>query len=219
MRYNHQPYLIKRAIYHFENWYTNYFIRPQLDHLGEQTHIITTSDRKVRLSVWKHEDQEGRIDIADYCLLCPGVRIDSAEHVEIGNNCMIASGAYLTDADWHDIYDRTRPIGNTAKITLQDNVWIGDQATLCKGVTIGRNSIVGASAVVANDVPDNVVVAGNPARIIRQLDASKPLRRREDLLADYDELEAAMDRLNRYLLKDNTYVDWIRSLLRPRDSD
>ena len=143
MRYNHQPYFVKRAIYHLERWYTNHYIRPQLDHLGnypkilkpwnvkiygrhirlgEQIHIITASDRKVRLSVWRHEEQEGQIDIGDYCLLCPGVRIDSAQHVEVGANCMIASGAYLTDADWHDIYDRTRPIGNTAKITLADNV-------------------------------------------------------------------------------------------------
>jgi len=240
VRYNHQPYPVKRAIYHLERWYTNHFIRPQLDHLGnhpkilkpwnvqvygrritvgDQVHIITASDRKVRLSVWRHEAQEGRIDIGNYCLLCPGVRIDSAEHIEIGDNCMIASGAYVTDADWHDIYDRTLPIGNTGKITLHDNVWIGDQATICKGVSIGCNSIVGAGAVVATDVPEDVIVAGNPARIIRRLEPDQTRRKRQDLLAQHDELEASMDRLNRYLLKDNTLFGWIRSLVRPRDTD
>ena len=53
---------------------------------------------------------------------------------------------------------------------MEENVWIGDRAVVGKGVTIGKNSIVAAGAVVVKDVPANVVVGGNPAKIIKALD-------------------------------------------------
>ena len=55
-------------------------------------------------------------------------------------------------------------------IVIGDNVWLGGGAIVLPGVTIGENSVVGAGAVVTKDVPANVVVAGNPARILRQID-------------------------------------------------
>ena len=131
---------------------------------------MTSTDRLVCLTTWVHDDGAGRIDVGDYVLLCPGVRIDSAIHVEIGANTMIAAGAYLTDADWHDVYDRTRPIGQTAKICIAENVWIGDGATVCKGVTIGANSVIGTGSVVTKNIPPNVVAAGNPTQVICSLD-------------------------------------------------
>ena len=89
----------------------------------------------------------------------------AAEKIQIGDACMIAHGAYISDADWHGIYDRAQPVGKTKPVILEDNVWIGDSAIICKGVTIGKNSIIGAGAVVLNDVGENEVVVGNPARI------------------------------------------------------
>lgn len=58
-------------------------------------------------------------------------------------------------------------------IKIKYNTWIGFGACVMKGVTIGRNSIVAAHAVAVKDVPDNVVVAGNPAQIVRELDAKE----------------------------------------------
>jgi len=51
-----------------------------------------------------------------------------------------------------------------------DNVWIGGGAIVCPGVTIGANSVIGAGSVVTKDIPDNVVAAGNPCRVIRSID-------------------------------------------------
>ena len=57
-------------------------------------------------------------------------------------------------------------------IVIGNNVWIGSSATICPGVTIGNDVVIGAGAVVVKDVPDSVVVAGVPAKIIRKVDQS-----------------------------------------------
>jgi acetyltransferase-like isoleucine patch superfamily enzyme len=62
-----------------------------------------------------------------------------------------------------------RPVLKTAPVIIRDNVWIGMNAVILKGVTIGENSVVAAGAVVTKSVPENVVVAGNPAIIVKQL--------------------------------------------------
>ncbi|MEZ5560332.1 MAG: acyltransferase [Pseudomonadales bacterium] len=240
MRTDHRPYWAKRWHRAMERAYLQHFVAPQLDAMGDHckvmkpwhlkihgpnirfgrcVHVIAGSDRKVRLTTWRHAAGEGRIDVGDYCLLCPGVRLDSAVHIEVGSNSMIAAGAYLTDADWHDLYDRTEIIGRHGKVTLGDNVWIGDGAIVCKGVTVGANSIVGAGSVVTRDIPDNVIAAGNPAAVIRPLGAEHPLRRREALLSDPERLDAEMDRLDRYLHGGNTAFDWLRTLARPTRRD
>ncbi len=112
---------------------------------GNAVHVITAKDRTVRLTTWSHDAAGGQIDIGDYVLICPGVRIDSATHINVGSNTMLAAGVYLTDADWHDIYNRTRPIGRSAPIVLEDNVWVGDGSIICKGVHVGANTIIGAA--------------------------------------------------------------------------
>ena len=61
----------------------------------------------------------------------------------------------------------------TKPIKIGNDVWIGVNVTILPGVTIGENAVVGAGAVVTKDVPDNAVVVGNPARVIRYLDADK----------------------------------------------
>ncbi|MEX2326941.1 MAG: DapH/DapD/GlmU-related protein, partial [Pseudomonadales bacterium] len=160
MIHDHRPYRAKKCYLWLEYFYAKHFVLPHFEMVGAGTllmkpwninvhgagiragsnlHIITASDRKVALSTWTFESHQGHIALGDNCLLCPGVRIDSASNVVVEDNCMLAAGAYITDADWHDIYDRTRVIGSTAPVTLQQNVWIGDGATICKGVTIGKN--------------------------------------------------------------------------------
>jgi len=57
-------------------------------------------------------------------------------------------------------------------VKIADNVWIGMNATILKGVTIGENSVVAAGAIVTKSVPANAIVAGNPAVVVRMLDAS-----------------------------------------------
>tara|TARA_B100001057_G_scaffold239976_1_gene240337 strand:+ start:102382 stop:102813 length:432 start_codon:yes stop_codon:yes gene_type:complete len=138
----------------------------------------------------------------------------AAEKIDIGDACMIAHGAYISDADWHDIYDRAEPVGKTKPIVLKDNVWIGDSAIICKGVTIGENSIIGAGSVVTKDVPANSVFAGNPAKLVKKLD-EKEFNTRRDFYKNPVKLANDFDMLDRFTLKDNSLLGWLKSIIYP----
>jgi acetyltransferase-like isoleucine patch superfamily enzyme len=239
VRKDHRPYFIKRAYLKFQRFYAHRFIRPQFESLGEGytfmkpwhvelfgspitlgrcAHVIAAPDNRVRLSVWPAREGKGAIRIGDFCLICPGVRIGSADAVEIGSNCMLASKVYITDSDWHDIYNRIAS-GRTAPVTIAENVWIGDSAIICKGVTIGENSIIGAGAVVVDDIPANAVAAGNPARVVKQLNAAEGMIKRERWFSGRAELSREIDQLDRAMLGGNSLLHWVRHLLFPAKGD
>lgn len=90
----------------------------------------------------------GGIEIQDGVMLAPGVKIATINH-DFNNR--------------HTIY-------TYGKVVLKKNAWLGMGCTICPGVTIGENSVVAAGAIVSKDVPDNVLVGGCPARIIKTLD-------------------------------------------------
>jgi acetyltransferase-like isoleucine patch superfamily enzyme len=99
-----------------------------------------------------------------------GVHISARQSVTIGNNVRIAPYAVILDSDFHDIRNHFAE-GKSGDITIEDNVWIATRATILKGVTIGRGSVVAAGAVVTHDVPPNTVVAGVPAKVIKYISA------------------------------------------------
>ena len=233
---DYRPYYIKKFDLRFRDWYVDHFLRPHFKHLGtggtfmkpwhikvfgwpielgDYANVITTPENKVRLTVWAEKDTEALIRIGNYCLICPGVRISAATSITIGDSCMMASSVYITDADWHGLYDRTDYIGKTSPVCIGNNVWIGDSAIVCKGVRIGDNSIIGAGSVVTRDIPENTIAAGNPAVIVKTLDKDHPITTRADWFADPEKLEADIDRIDRDMLKANTLMGWIRSLVFP----
>ena len=105
--------------------------------------------------------------ISSHAFICKGVNI--------GNNCFIGHGVMFindnhprtinpdgsleTEADWSNRFVKTN---------IMDNVSIGSNATILGGITIGENSIIGAGAVVTEDIPSNVIVVGNPAKILKR---------------------------------------------------
>jgi acetyltransferase-like isoleucine patch superfamily enzyme len=176
--------------------------------------VIAAPDSKIRLAVWPQAPGSGSITIGDHCLLCPGVRIGSAKKIVIDDNCMLAGRVYVTDCDWHGLYDRLA-MGRSETVRIGPNAWIGDSAIVCKGVKIGENSIVGAGAVVVEDVPSNTVAAGNPARVVKELDPLRPITTRAQWYADPQDLFERIDRLDRANLSQNSLLNWIRHLLFP----
>ena len=239
LRKDHRPYLIKRLYLSIQRFYTDHFLRPQFEYLGkghtfmqprhvelfgapielgDYATVIATPDNKIRLSVWCDGAIQGHIRVGKYGLICPGVRISSASGVDIGDNCMLASRVYITDSDWHDIYNRLA-FGKTDPIRIEDNVWIGDSAIVCKGVTIGENSIIGAGAVVLSSIPSNVIAAGNPAKVVKRLDPAQKITPRAQWFSDPDKLFSDIDILDRAMLKGNTVRNWVRYLIFPTQSD
>lgn len=91
--------------------------------------------------------------------------------VTIGDNCMFGPNVQIYTAT-HPLEFRARNNGKefSKPITIGDNVWIGGNATICPGVTLGNNVVVGAGSVVTKNFPDDVLIAGNPAKIIKAID-------------------------------------------------
>jgi maltose O-acetyltransferase len=111
------------------------------------------------------------IDLGDYvfmgvqCTILDGGGVHIGNHVMIGPNVQIYTAAHPLQVE-----PRNQGLEVAKRIVVEDNVWIGGAAILLPGVTIGRNAVVGAGAVVTRDVPANTVVAGNPARVIREME-------------------------------------------------
>ena len=101
-----------------------------------------------------------------------GCAISARNSIKIGNNVLIGAGALIADNDSHPIDPNERLVGGpgvSKPIVIEDNVFIGARAIVLKGVTIGHDSTVGAGAVVTKNVPPFTVVAGNPAKVVREI--------------------------------------------------
>ena len=129
--------------------------------------------------------QKGRATVGDFTLM-NGALVMAEELIEIGSYCLISWNVGIADSDFHPIdpaqrridahalapyyKDRPpRPPIRTAPVRIADNVWIGMNAVILKGVTIGENSVVAAGSVVSKNVAPNTVVAGNPAVVVKEL--------------------------------------------------
>lgn len=94
--------------------------------------------------------------------------------VEIGRNCQLGPGVHIYTATHPlDADERIKGPEYGKPVTVGDNVWIGGQAVLNPGVTVGDNAVVASGAVVTEDVPDDVVVQGNPATVVKELETDE----------------------------------------------
>lgn len=236
MKQDNRPYWLKKLHLQFRHWYTEYFLRPECAslgpyhtvmkpwyvkisgpniHIGHSLTAIGEPSHRVELGVWGRDAGLGTLIIGDAALLSPGVRISASDEIRIGDGVMMANGAYVTDSDWHTLYDRNARDPKPRPVRIGNNVWIGDHATILKGVTIGDNSVVGAGAVVTQSVPANVVVAGNPAKIVKHLDPEREMVTRMDHFRDPQGVIDFFDGIDRAVLKDNTTWQWLLDTIYP----
>jgi acetyltransferase-like isoleucine patch superfamily enzyme len=115
------------------------------------------------------------LTVGDRTYIGHGCMFTIGQRVAIGRHCLLAANVSLFDSDGHPTDPAARlaglppPDDSAQPIVLGDNVWVGTGALILKGVTIGAGAVVAARAVVTRDVPSKVLVAGNPARIVKRL--------------------------------------------------
>lgn len=126
----------------------------------------------------------GRITIGEYCYVGEQTRIWSSTSIRIGNRVLIAHCCTIMDNLTHPLdpverhrhfaaiatsgHPTTLDLGE-APVVVEDDAWISCHSIILRGVTVGRGAIVGAGSVVTQDVPSFTIVAGNPARVIREV--------------------------------------------------
>lgn len=99
------------------------------------------------------------------CVILDGAKIKFGRNVFVGPYC-----SFYTAGHPLDVKQRTAGLEYARPITIGNNVWIGGHVCVLSGVTIGDNAVIGAGSVVNKDIPANVVAAGNPCRVIKQID-------------------------------------------------
>jgi acetyltransferase-like isoleucine patch superfamily enzyme len=142
-------------------------MNPRLIEIGNNVHICADAWLNAKDDLC---DGHSTLHIGDDTYIGRMVQINAWRSVDIGNKVMIADRVFISDAD-HNYIDPNIPIKDqgdsfSGAVTLQDGCWIGIGVVILPGVTIGRNAIVSANAVVMQDVPANSVVGGIPARVI-----------------------------------------------------
>jgi acetyltransferase-like isoleucine patch superfamily enzyme len=122
---------------------------------------------------------EGEVSIGAKTVMGQDCTISAYQHVSIGRECIIADRVMMIDFD-HGVTEVERPIRLQGiykrDVRVGHNVWVGYGACILRGVSVGANSVIGTSSVVTKQVPENAVVAGTPARVIRMRDTPQAMR-------------------------------------------
>ena len=161
-----------------------FFCRPLLLQGGGQCRIKIGSSTSIGchtvLGCWEHYGKDGHYEpeiiIGDNCSIGEYNHITACNNIIIGNGLLTGRYVYIGDnahgeLSWEEssIRPSQRRLVSKGSVKIGNNVWIGDKATILPGVHIGDNVIVAANAVVTKDVPNNCIVAGIPAKIVKEL--------------------------------------------------
>ena len=143
-------------------------------------------EAKVTLGRWswigngcKIRSHEGEVLIGAKTVLGQECTISSFQHVSIGRECILADRVMLIDFD-HGAAEVERPIRDQGiykrDVNVGNNCWLGYGACILRGVTVGDNSIVGTNSVVTKTMPDNAVLGGTPAKVLRMRETPQSMR-------------------------------------------
>lgn len=111
------------------------------------------------------QKKDAEIIIGNYCGFS-GTVIGAFLKVELQDRVRCGANTLITDSDWHTDDPLTSP---DKPVLIEENVWLGEGVKVLKGVNIGKNSVIGAGSVVTKSIPANVVAAGNPCKVIKQM--------------------------------------------------
>lgn len=138
-------------------------LRALLPHMGTHTEILPPFTADYGTNCY----------LGDGVFLNHGVYLMDGAKIHIADGCLLGPNCGLYTAQHPlDPLERSRGLERALPITLEENVWLGAGVLVLPGVTIGSGSIIGAGSVVTRDIPANVVAAGNPCRVLREITAA-----------------------------------------------
>lgn len=138
---------------------------------GNNNQFIVKSGARVRKTTIEIIGENCLIEIGENTLVGHNSYLSAKERnikLTIGKNCGLSRNVKLMTSDGHDILQSGKRINQAKKIHIMDHVWLADGVTILKGVTVGKGSIVGIDAVLTKSIGDNVIAAGNPAKVIKE---------------------------------------------------
>ena len=191
--YNIKKYLQNKKNLLFSYWIRNsfkkcgneirvqspvYIIGNKYITIGEDFHAL----ERLRLECWDEFEERKfvpNITIGNHVVMNYNVHIGCINKVYIGNNVLFGSNVLITDhqhgfVDHRDlnIAPNKRFLSTTGPVIIEDNVWIGENVSIMPNITIGKGCIIGANSVVTKSFPENSVLAGIPAKLIKSLDTN-----------------------------------------------
>jgi acetyltransferase-like isoleucine patch superfamily enzyme len=116
-------------------------------------------------------NSDSSVSIGEECGFS-GTVIAAYSKIIIGNRVICGANTTITDTDWHAISSRDRTLNvpaNSAPVVIEDDVWLGLNVLVLRGVTIGAGTMVGAGSIVTQSLPAGVVAAGQPAKVLRTI--------------------------------------------------
>lgn len=136
-----------------------------------QIGVINSPNFYSNYSYLEARNPESEINIGDNVSINNAFSAIAFSKIHIGNNVLIGVNCSIIDNDGHDLKPNQRMTGlpKTEDVSIEDNVFLGSNVSVLKGVTIGKNAVIGNGSIVTQSIPENAIAAGNPAKIIRML--------------------------------------------------
>ena len=196
------PFKMRQRIIEYKNIIYTLWISNFIGHFGEHSRICYPCDLQgggqknvsignhtiiqgsTIIGCWtkyeKQEFQNASITVGDHCCIGEYNHITACNKVSIGNGLLTGRYVLISDNSHGGFSEEEamieplkRDLKSKGEVVIGNNVWIGDKVSVLSGVHIGNNVIVAANAVVTKDIPDNCMVAGVPARIIKKLELNE----------------------------------------------
>lgn len=150
----------------------NYFQNSSIYIHGNNNCIIFGKRNYIEQASLYIEDDNNLIKFGDHNRIFGRTHIATIEGTSVifGDECLFSDSVVFRTGDSHSIFDSKSGvrINPSKSIEIGNRIWFGNTTTILKGVTIGDNAIIGTGAIVTKDVPNNVIVAGNPSKVIKE---------------------------------------------------
>jgi acetyltransferase-like isoleucine patch superfamily enzyme len=137
-------------------------------HLGLGAEVVVHGTAMIQRGCRVFVHNGGRLTMGSRSYVNDCSTLTCFEEVSIGSGCSISWNTNIMDTNVHELSIEGVPRPRTSPVRIEDGVWVGAGATILPGVTVGTGAVIAAASVVTADVPPGVLVAGNPARVIRR---------------------------------------------------